>query len=61
LPEDVDVPFEDVSAFVVFFVEGRWSAAGGPTSFAVADLIGRVLDDSHDATVAKVGRIALDE
>lgn len=53
--EDVEVPLDDVQAFVVLFVEGRRSAAGGSASFSMTDLIGGLRDDTHDAAVAKVG------
>ena len=53
--EGVEIAFDDVPAFVVLFVETWRSSARGATSFPMADLIGRLRDDSDDAAVAQVG------
>ena len=53
--EDVEVSFDDISALVVLFVEGRRPATGGTSSLSVANLVGRLRDDCGNTAVAEVG------
>jgi hypothetical protein len=50
----VDAPFDRVALLVHGDVEGRWATTGAASPQTVADLVGRLGDDSADAASAKV-------
>lgn len=54
LLEPVDAPFDRVALLVCFGVEGWRSAAGTASPQTVADLVGRLRDDSADSAAAEV-------
>lgn len=54
LLEPVDAAFDRVALLVRFGVEGGRSASGAASSQTVADLVGRLGDDSANAASAEV-------
>ncbi|KAF0646892.1 hypothetical protein K701_26155 [Streptomyces fradiae ATCC 10745 = DSM 40063] len=50
----VDAPFDGVALLVRLEVEGRWSASIAASPQPVADLVGRLWDDSADSASAEV-------
>ena len=54
LLEPVDAPFDRVALLIRLRVESGWSAARTASPQTVADLVGRLGDDSTDSAPAEV-------
>jgi hypothetical protein len=54
LLEAVDAPFDGVALFVCLGVEGWWAASVAASPQPVADLVGRLGDDSADSASPEV-------
>ncbi|KOX34426.1 hypothetical protein ADL06_07470 [Streptomyces sp. NRRL F-6491] len=52
--ESVDAPLDGIALSIRLGVESRWATAGAASPQTVADLVGRLGDDSADPAPAEV-------